>query len=912
MPFLAPVVGAIASAATAIGGFIGAMGIFGQIAVGIGLNLVGAALQKKRQRRDNSNLGGTNLNISYGGAQGRQIGVGLFATAGHEMFAAAFGEANKIFVRVVQLSDFTIDSVSRVLIDGEWCNLTGNNNSLQGHTITGKHSDFIRIKIYKGTSGQTGDSYLQAQSGGRWTAKHKGAGLSYAIIYVTYDQKDMNSLPQFLFECKGVCYDPRKDSTVGGNGGQRWNNPNTWGYSDNPIVLAYNYARGFYRNGELIIGKGMPAGDLPLGGWIQAMNVCDEIEGNNKRYRAGMIFHSGDGVQHRDNLEPLLNACAGALVERVDGDVPLVGITQAVVATLSHDDLIVDASHSYRPKRPRSELVNAVHGTYNDPEKSWEAVAYPAQTDAAALTADGERHATQIDFRAVFDGPQAARLGLSALRENRYQKMRTITVRPRWIVLEVGDWIDFDDALYGKTRYRVIARSLAPLGENGACNVTLTLQEVGAGMYDETVIIPEMPVNAPAPQPIYQSFPDGFTVTPAQVTSQDGGRKIPVFDALWLLPTDVTVVGVKIEYWQTDVPDKKLETVVASDKTAVRLSGFAPDTAYTFRATFITEPRRTTFWSALTTLVAAAEEFIVDREQILDNLAEFNAWASTKLRSVQEMDDFYGLISAEAIAAGYLTTQNLKRELSVSLGATRAEYSEMIDVAASETKAVANKVETLKAQVNNNIASAINQMQTSINTVDGKVNANSVALTSLQNQVNNDIATAVNALNTSINVIDGKTVANATAITGLQTQVNNVSSSVTMKAESFASPGDNWARWGVQVKTGSGNSWSTGALYIDTKAASSRVVIQANQFQLTNGSLTTAPLVFANGVLRLNAADIGTVTAGSINILNKFKVSSLGEVEIKSGNTLQRLVISNSKIEVYDSANKLRVRLGIW
>jgi len=875
MPFLAPVVGAVASAATAIGTFIASMGFVGQMLVGIGLNLVGNMLAKKK-RGQNNNLGGTNLNLSYGGAQGRQIGVGLYATAGQEIFACAYGEANKTFARVVQLSDFTIDSVSRVLIDDEWCNLTGNNNSPQGHTITGKHADYIRIKIYRGLSGQAADPYLMSQAGGQWTSKHKGTGLAYAIVYVTYDQEKMNSIPQMLFECKGVCYDPRRDSTVGGNGGQRWNSPNTWGYSDNPIVQAYTYSRGFYRSGELIMGKGMPASDLPLGAWMQAMNVCDEIEGNNKRYRAGMLFHAGDGVQHRDNLEPIINACAGALVERVDGDVPLVGITQSIVATLSWEDLIVDASHSYRPKRSRSELVNAVHGTYNDPERSWEAVAYPAQTDAGALTADGERHATQVDFKAVFDGSQAARLARSALRENRYQKLRTVTVRPRWIVLEVGDWIDLDDKIYDKTRYRVIVRSLAPLGEKGARNVTLTLQEVGAGMYDETVVIPELPTNMPAPVPQYQSFPDGFSVAPAQVTAADNTRKIPVFDVSWLLPTDVTVTGIKIEYWQTSAPDKKLETVVDRQKTAVRLQGFAPDTAYTFRSTFITEPQRTTLWSAQITLNAGAEEFIVDREKILEELAEFNAWASVDLRALRDKEQFFGLVSAEALTNSYLNTQSLKRALSTSLGNARAEYSEMITVATSETKAVADKVEQLKVSFGNDLATTKNQMQTSINQVDGK------------------------------------TVANAAAITGLQTQMGDVSASISIKAQTSTSPGDNWARYGVMVKTASGNQWSTGAFYIDVKNNQSRVVVQANDFIVTNGSMNAAPLSFANGVLRLNAADIGTVTAGNINIQNRFKVSSTGEVEIKTANTLQRLVITNSKIEVYDANNKLRVRLGIW
>jgi len=275
-------------------------------------------------------------------------------------------------------------------------------------------------------------------------------------------------------------------------------------------------------------------------------------------------------------------------------------------------------------------------------------------------------------------------------------------------------------------------------------------------------------------------------------------------------------------------------------------------------------------------LSRAAEEFVVDREQILNNLAEFNAWVSVDLRSLRDREQLFGLVSAEALATSYLSTRKLKREITTSLGNARAEYGEMITVAASETKVVANKVETLKAQVDNNIALAINSMQTSINTVDRK------------------------------------TASNATAITGLQTQVDNVSSSVTMKAQASISPGDNWARWGVQVKTGSGNQWSTGALYIDVKNNQSRVVVQANDFVVTNGSLHVAPLTFANGVLRRHAADIGTVTAGNINIQNRFKVSSTGEVEIKTANTLQRLVITNRKIEVFDNNNQLRVRLGIW
>jgi len=878
MPFLAPIIGAIAGAFGAIGGFIGSMGFIGKIVIGIGLNLISNAIAKKKRRKasQDKSLGGTNLNITYGGAQPREIGVGLFATAGQEIFACAFGEANKTFARVIQLSDFCIDSVSRILIEDEWCMLTGDNNSDRGYGITGKYAPYIRIKIYKGDIFQVADNYLVNMSGGQWTLNHRGDGLAYAIIYVDFDQEHMTSIPHMLFECRGRCYDPRFDSTVGGKGGQRWDNPDSWNYSDNPIVQAYNYSRGFYRGGELIMGKGMPPTDLPLSRWIEAMNICDELVGGQKRYRSGMLFQSGNGVQHRDNLEPIVNACAGAIVEKVDGDVPLVGITQAIIATLEWEDLIVDASHTYRPKRPRTELVNAVHGTYNDPNRSWEAVAYPAQSDAAALAADGERHATQIDFRAVFDGKQAARLARSGLRENRYQKRFDITVRPRWIVLEVGDWINFNHKIYGNGTYRVVSRMLAEHGAQGTRNVTLTLQEVGAGMYDETVSIPELPINLPAPAIVYQNFPDGFSILATQAIAQDNTRKIPVFDLTWLAPTDVTVTGIKIEYWQTSEPAAKLEQVVIGQKTAIRIVGVAPKTDYTFRATFLTEPVRTTLWSAEITVTSEKEDFDLNVDNILDDIGDYNRWTAENLRALQEQEKFLGLVGADAIAAGYATSRQIKRDLNASIGASRAEYRELITVAASETTALAAKVETLEVQVGDDLAATVNQIQTSINTVQGQVTAN------------------------------------AQSLTHLQTQVDDFSSTLTIKAETSASPDTAWSRYGIMVKAGNSSEWSTGAFYIEAQQDASRVVFQTDQFIVTNGNLTAAPLTFANGVLRLNAADIGNVTAGNININNRFKVSSTGEVEIKTANSLQRLVITNSVIEVYDGNNQLRVQLGIW
>ena len=44
-------------------------------------------------------------------------------------------------------------------------------------------------------------------------------------------------------------YDPRRDSTVGGSGAQRWSDPSSWtpfggGANDNPVVQIYNLMLG--------------------------------------------------------------------------------------------------------------------------------------------------------------------------------------------------------------------------------------------------------------------------------------------------------------------------------------------------------------------------------------------------------------------------------------------------------------------------------------------------------------------------------------------------------------------------------------------------------------------------------------------------------------------------------------------
>lgn len=57
-------------------------------------------------------------------------------------------------------------------------------------------------------------------------------------------------------------------------------------------------------------------------------------------------------------------------------------------------------------------------------------------------------------------------------------------------------------------------------------------------------------------------------------------------------------------------------------------------------------------------------------------------------------------------------------------------------------------------------------------------------------------------------------------------------------------------------------------------------------------------------------ADLGSITAGSLNINNKFIVDSSGGTTIQSGTTGARLYIANNVIKVFDASGVVRVKIG--
>ncbi|HDZ2063860.1 TPA: DUF1983 domain-containing protein [Klebsiella pneumoniae] len=270
-------------------------------------------------------------------------------------------------------------------------------------------------------------------------------------------------------------------------------------------------------------------------------------------------------------------------------------------------------------------------------------------------------------------------------------------------------------------------------------------------------------------------------------------------------------------------------------------------------------------------------------------------------------------------------------------------------------------------------ATAISSLQTKVSDIDGKVTAQTSQLSSMQSKVDassskvdqlsktiSDSQSTQASLNTSLqSQIDAQASANiknqadlnsattsiasikstqatqATQIsamaktqTDMTASLNSQSASIQTLQEAVSNNDALNSTWMVKMETNNnGQKYAAGiALGVDGKNMQSQFLVQADRFALINTSNgnTTTPFVIDNGVTYMNAAFIKDGSIGSAKVgdlmssnfqenVRGWRISRDGTMNINgSGPGSSRTVITNGRIEVYDSNNRLRVRMGIF
>lgn len=373
--------------------------------------------------------------------------IGQRANAGVLVDWHTHGNKNQFLSLVFYLGEGPMQPLRQIIADGRavWSGtLQGDGTELE---LTEYRSPDARVWIHyhDGRVGQTVNSYLNSQySVG---ANYKATGCAYVVLRVKWDPDTTPAPPQMTFVTDGAnLYDRRRDSTAGGTGTHRLNDPSTWEYSNNPAVALDHYLLGNYWPGmtKPRFGVGLDPADVPYDRFAALANLCEETVsltagGTQQRYVAqGFLF--ADQV-HASNITELCKAMDarpadfGGKVSAISHD------SKTSILTITDDDVVEGSIENYVPKRSWEQLVGGAQGTYQDPSNNFQPIEYPRVDDLAWETEDGgETRTQQFDLPFEVNPARAQRLARLFVNRERRQAVLTGNYGPRVIELEEGDW----------------------------------------------------------------------------------------------------------------------------------------------------------------------------------------------------------------------------------------------------------------------------------------------------------------------------------------------------------------------------------------------------------------------------------------------------------------------------------------
>ncbi|SEU03405.1 hypothetical protein [Paracoccus homiensis] len=657
----APAVAAVASFLTPVLGATIA-GFVANLVVGTGLSILSAALAPKPDRpkveAEVSLKSGDDLPLSFC--------VGRYATGGQRKYVKSWGKNTRFITQVIEYSSLPQG------LDGMWVNdeaadfVTGRRGTVaplnpfgvkdivehDASSIPAGYIDIgtplnnyrddadttdprIWVKIYNGTQTSADPLLVEIGDGDPdypWGADHIGTGKSYVVITVQYDSDTLTSYPNFAFEPRPLpLYDIRKDSTNGGSGAHRWNDPNTWQPTENPAVIAYNIIRGIYYGNEWVFGgKNISAWRLPSAEWIAAANECDDTVnlnggGTEPRYRVGMEVRCD--MLPLDVLDEIRRGANMRFAE-VGGRIkPVVGLPAGVALSITDDDVIVTEGQSFQPFYPVAETFNAISANDPAPAEKWATKDAPQYIDAEATADDGGRYLpASISYAAVPYWRQVQRLNRAQMRDYRRMRRHQFYLPPEAYGLEPGvDVIAWSSTRNGYENKKFLVESVA---KTPGMNMLVTLREVNPADYDwsssfESSVTITVPKNVlPPAQDI-----DGFTAIPVIIEDEANYSR----RAAIRVSCDGDEAGVTNIQIQARVVGKDITIDVPRNYSPPyrwHLQNVLPDTAYQVRARLISGILPKSLWSAWLDVTTFDVKFSWDdfenglREDIEDAMAD--------------------------------------------------------------------------------------------------------------------------------------------------------------------------------------------------------------------------------------------------------------------------------------------------
>ena len=551
------------------------------------------ALFKKPKAPDNP------LQLQLSSNSPRKLLLGKTATAGDFVYHGLSNDSRDL-TRVIALAGHRCNAVTKIWADGQQV-YTGRMQhgvriSLPALNSRKKNYPQFWITWFDGRSDQTADPWLRStyHSPVSWGFNDRLRGCSYVTITMRHHEGDIDTVLDMIFEVEGaLLYDRRLDSTAGGSGNQRWNNPASWSYTDNAAVATDHYQLGMVGgagNDKLIFGMGLKTWQVPYDEFEANADTCDESVWGLSRYAVNGILKASD--DHKDNIVKLAEAMASVPYDTGGRVIIRPQQARTVRLTLSDADLFGKASADLSESPGGDDLVNTVKGEYREPAVRHHSQEYPQVQDAALVSEDGRPFEVTLDLPLETSSARAQRLATIELEVQKRRDIIDETFMPIANVLSVGDWFTRESNLRGPVTktYEVIDKQVNP---------DLTVKIVARETDPSVTAFGEnqaRPVDTPDPLgPFDPDRPDPPAATGSGDEDTGGGATQPTGTVTLNPPID-PVDGERYDYYEVEyglsaggarpsiVAGSERTAVFANeDQTLLRLPGLLPSTTYAWR-----------------------------------------------------------------------------------------------------------------------------------------------------------------------------------------------------------------------------------------------------------------------------------------------------------------------------------------
>jgi hypothetical protein len=489
---------AIVPLITALGVSAGTALVIAQVVWVVLVNVALGAISKKLAKKNEQGTPPLNVTIRNS-IEPRHLVFGTRRCGGLMAYyggSSSGGSTNDYLWYVIVMAGHQVASITDVYLETE--KIAG--ASINGTTgaVTGKFAGKLNIWKHLGTGAQTVDTNVDAAFSD-WTSSHKLQGCAYIVIRMQRDDAVFNGVPQSVtaIVSGALVYDPRSDSTNGGSGSQRANNPSTWSATGNrnPALIArWLLTGGSVTNdsGTRLIRYGLQETDSRIDDSyvIASANICDESivgteappSGAQNRYLCDIEVTCGE--TRRDVVNAILATMAGRAIYTQGKWRLYAGAYDTPIHTLTQDDLTGDLE--VQDTSSHSERYNAVAATFVDAGQQYIDSTTIFRTDSVYETQDGnERLPREIDLRGVTNQYSAQRLCEIELRRSRMQRVIKIAGSLNLLKVALNETAVFSHARYGWVNrvFRCMERQFDFGQEAG--RVVLTLQRDDSGVYTD-------------------------------------------------------------------------------------------------------------------------------------------------------------------------------------------------------------------------------------------------------------------------------------------------------------------------------------------------------------------------------------------------------------------------------------------